>query len=137
MIEATKLNPRTLLSLGLPPATIPYGALIEPKGAERDRERFLYMGELYECKQDLFLSATGAKAPAKVDEASPETETAAPAAPMAAAVPAGPRLAWTPINSSNYSVMRSAVPGGWLVALGSGVTFVPDAKHAWDGGSVE
>jgi hypothetical protein len=133
MIEATKLHPRTGLSLGIPPATIPYGALIEPKGAERDRERFLYLGELYECKQDLFLSATGVKTP------EPELATAAgPEAEKAAVpVPSGPRLEWEPIHSSNYAVMRTGIPGGWLVALGSGVTFVPDAKHQWDGGSVE
>ena len=133
MIEATKLHPRTGLSLGIPPATIPYGALIEPKGSERDRERFLYLGELYECKQDLFLSATGAKSPAKAEEV---TE-AEPAEAEAAPVPSGPRLAWTTLPSSNYTVMRTSIPGGWLVAIGSGVTFVPDAKHQWNGGSVE
>jgi hypothetical protein len=137
MIEATKLHPRTGLSLGLPPATIPYGALIEPKGSERDRERFLYLGELYECKRDLFLSATGgAESAAKVED-EPET---APAETIEKAEPpavSGPRLEWKRLNSSEYTVRRAAVPGGWLVALQGGVTFLPDAKHRWDGGSVE
>ena len=36
---------------------------------------------------------------------------------------------------------RTAIPGGWLVRsvnLGesSGITFVPDEKHRWDGHSV-
>ena len=36
---------------------------------------------------------------------------------------------------------RTPVPGGWLVAFciedgGSGLTFVPDANHEWDGNSV-
>jgi hypothetical protein len=137
MIEATKLHPRTGLSLGVPPATIPYGALIEPVGSERDRERFKYLGELFECKLDLFISATrGAAGSSKIGEApAPPPE---PAAEKAEAAPSGPRLEWKSVNSSNYSVSRAAIPGGWLVSLGgSGVAFVPDPKHHWDGSSSE
>ena len=137
MIEATKLHPRTGLSLGLPPATIPYGALIEPKGSERDRERFLYLGELYECKRDLFLSATDG---AKAEDSAEEVVMSASAPPVENVEPAavsGPRLTWQPIHSSDYSVRRAAIPGGWLVALEGSVTFVPDAKHKWNGGSME
>jgi hypothetical protein len=137
MIEATKLHPRTGLSLGLPPATIPYGALIEPKGSERDRERFLYLGELFECQRDLFLSATGgAKSEAKMED----TPAPAPAEVFEKVEPtvvSGPLLEWEPLNSSDYPVRRAAVPGGWLVAQPNGVTFLPDAKHQWDGGSPE
>jgi hypothetical protein len=134
MIEATKVHPRTGLPLGVPPVTVPYGGLVEPQGLERDRQRFLYLGELYECKQDLFLSATGGKT-ASTDAADPEPEFA-PAVETEA--PSGPRLQWDRVNSSNYTVTRASVPGGWLVALnGSGVTFVPDPKHLWDGASVE
>jgi hypothetical protein len=139
LIEATKLHPRTGLSLGLPPVTVPYGALIEPVGSDRDRERFTYLGELYECKRDLFLSATGGAKSAPVEAAveEPAHSPAAESAPEAPA-PSGPRLAWERVGSSNYTVMRTPVPGGWLVALnGNGVTFLPDAKHQWDGGSVE
>ncbi len=136
MIEATKLHPRTGMPLSVPPVTVPFGALIEPVGSDRDSERFIYLSELFECKRDLFLSATGGdKGQSKAEEViaqSPDVEKAEPAAPS------GPRLVWEPINSSNYSVSRAAIPGGWLVALhGSGVTFVPDAKHKWDGGSAE
>lgn len=136
MIEATKVHPRTGLSLGVPPVTIPYGALVEPVGSERDHERFLYLGELYECKLDLFLSATGgAKSASKAEESA--HEAAAPGSPEPAA-PSGPRLEWHTVHSNHHSVTRVAIPGGWLVALhGSGVAFVPDAKHHWDGGSVE
>jgi hypothetical protein len=41
---------------------------------------------------------------------------------------------------STFTVYRAKVPGGWLV-LGdggnglSGVTFYPDPRHEWDGGS--
>jgi len=49
----------------------------------------------------------------------------------------GPWLQWDRLNSSDFAVRRAAVPGGWLVVLGAGgVTFLPDPKHAWDGGSV-
>ena len=39
-------------------------------------------------------------------------------------------------------VMRSKVPGGWLIAVYSGcsgsnsVTFMPDPRHEWDGNSL-
>jgi hypothetical protein len=131
MIEATKVHPRTGLPLGVPPVTVPYGGLVEPGDVERDRQRFLYLGELYECKQDLFLSATGSGKPESTVEAAVET------APEPEA-PSGPRLQWDRVNSSHHTVTRAAVPGGWLVALNdSGLTFVPDSKHLWDGASVE
>jgi hypothetical protein len=139
MIEATKVHPRTGLPLGVPPVTVPYGGLVEPQGLERDRQRFLYLGELYECKLDLFLSASegGKSASTDAGDAEPALASAVETAPEPDA-PTGPRLQWDRVNSSNYTVSRAAVPGGWLVALnGSGVTFVPDAKHRWDGASVE
>jgi len=34
-------------------------------------------------------------------------------------------------------VGRSKVPGGWLIVMGSNMTFYPDPKHTWDGGSME
>ena len=34
-------------------------------------------------------------------------------------------------------IRRARIPGGWLVAIrDEGITFVPDPKHEWDGGSV-
>lgn len=142
-IEATKLNPRTGMSLGLPDATVPYGALIEYVGPDRDRERFRYLSELYGCKREAFLSAT---AGAKLDQGAVEEEEVTPvsaseqAAPTAE-MPENPRevlLQWEELKSSNFSVLRTAIPGGWLVTVnGSSVAFVPDARHQWDGGSVE
>ena len=44
--------------------------------------------------------------------------------------------------SSAYMVERAKVPGGWLVISqfyvgpAHGLTFVPDPKHEWDGGSL-
>lgn len=139
LIEATKLHPRTGLPLGVPPVTVPYGALVEPVSSERDRQRFTYLGELYECKQDLFDSATGGARAASAVPAAAEPEAAPEAADSPEPeAPAGPRLEWARVNSSSYAMARTAVPGGWLVSLnGSGLAFVPDTKHTWDGGSVE
>lgn len=140
-IEATKLHPRTGLPLGVPPVTVPYGALIEPVGSDRDCERFRYLGDLCECQRELFLSATaGARSqpPAAAEpEPEPAPEPVVEKKPEKAA-PTGPRLEWERVNSSDYSVRRAAVPGGWLVAVdGNSVIFVADPKHEWDGGSVE
>jgi hypothetical protein len=137
MIEATKVHPRTGLPLGVPPVTVPYGGLVESRDVERDRQRFLYLGELYECKLDLFLSATGGGKSESADAMEPELAPEAETAPEPEA-PTGPRLQWDRVNSGNYAVTRAAVPGGWLVALnGSGLAFIPDPKHRWDGASVE
>jgi len=137
-IEATKVHPRTGLPLGLPEITVPYGALIERVGADRDRDKFRYLSEFYTCKHEAFVSATGGAEgpPEDVDAELPPAavglaEKASEPAPAREA-----RLEWGQVNSSDYAVWRAAVPGGWLVALnGSSVTFVPDSRHQWDGGS--
>jgi len=34
-------------------------------------------------------------------------------------------------------IRRAKIPGGWLVTIrDEGITFVPDPRHEWDGGSV-
>jgi hypothetical protein len=40
-------------------------------------------------------------------------------------------------TSANFSIYRTKIPGGWLVAVRphDSVTFVPDPQHEWDGGS--
>jgi hypothetical protein len=126
-IEATKVHARTGRPLGLPEVTVPYGALIEHVGRDHDREKFSYLGEFYTCKLDAYESATrGPRIPPKPAEA---------AEPLNAPAP---QLQWKPVTSSNYTIERAAVPGGWLVTLnGSSMTFVPDAGHQWDGGSLD
>ncbi|MBT9317220.1 hypothetical protein [Leptothoe spongobia] len=58
-----------------------------------------------------------------------------------------PELIWEKLNCKNQPVgglglWRAKVPGGWLVASrcgggeGSGITFYPDPKHEWNGGSL-
>lgn len=58
------------------------------------------------------------------------------------------RLIWQGLNSSreekgvfslSWDVYRTKVPGGWLVLVmqnTSGLTFVPDPDHKWDGASL-
>ena len=145
-IEATKVHPRTGMSLGKPDVTVPYGALIEHVGADRDHEKFTYLGEFYTCKHDAFESATGGakRASKKAAEEEEPAPVSAPA-PTSMAEPAPEpaparetRLEWATLDSSEYKVRRAAVSGGWLVTLdGNGVTFVPDPRHQWDGGSPE
>lgn len=134
-IEAIKLHPRTGLPLGVPPVTVPYGALIEPMGSDRDRERFMYLGDLCEVTREMFLSATGgaraAEAPA------PEPAPAAAEKAPEPAEPAVPRLQWYRVNSSDHFVKRAAVPGGWLVSVDGSVIHIADPRHEWNGGSVE
>lgn len=50
---------------------------------------------------------------------------------------------WEPIESSKgLTVLRIAVPGGWLIYASNsyhhhgGMTFYPDAEHRWKGGSL-
>jgi hypothetical protein len=42
-------------------------------------------------------------------------------------------------TSANFTIYRSKVPGGWLLATRphDNVTFMPDPQHEWDGGSAE
>jgi ribosomal protein L12E/L44/L45/RPP1/RPP2 len=137
-IEATKLHERTGAPMAGPEVTIPFGALVEAAGADRDQEKFRYLGELYSVRRDIFLAAT------KADEAEP-ARAAAPAAARAEAAPEAPakpsakeaKLKFEQLDAGGYSAARAKVPGGWLVTCGPGVTFYPDPRHEWDGASIE
>lgn len=136
-IEATKLNERTEAPLVGPPVTIPFGALIEPMGASRDREKFRYLGELYSVAQDIFLAATW----------SDEVEADSPSAPAVSVSPEGAqrvpqkakaaKLRFEQLDAGGYAMARAKVHGGWLIACGTGVAFYPDPTHEWDGTSLE
>lgn len=46
------------------------------------------------------------------------------------------------LSRAYHQVYRGRVPGGWLVTVGggqglAGITFVPDPRHEWDGGTLD
>jgi len=132
-IEAKKLNKRTGAPSTEPESTVPYGAIIDYQGPDGSAERFMYMGELFRCAHDLLASAMeGGKMP----KAAIVPDPAAAVAGAAAAEPAvqQPRLEFEALPSTHHTLTRAKVPGGWLVvASGSGIAFLPDAAHVWDG----
>jgi hypothetical protein len=129
-IEATKLNKRTGFPESGPEVTIPFGALVEYVGADRDLEKFNYLGEPYRCKHDLWMSAATGHAHTAAAGSSKPGDALQPA-------PEGPKLIWEPVPSTQYSLSRAKVPGGWLIALGgTGLAFYPDSAHEWDGTSL-
>jgi hypothetical protein len=137
-IEATKLHERTGAPLAGPEVTIPFGALVEPAGSDRDREKFRFLGELYSVRRDIFLAAT------KADEVEaapvpPPAAAAVEAAPEAPARPAAKeaKLKFERLDAGGFSVARAKVPGGWIITSGAGVAFYPDPAHEWDGASLE
>jgi hypothetical protein len=136
-ISANRLNPKTGVPYSEPESNIPFGAILTYKGSDRDQEKFIYMSELFRCPRDLLFSALdGGKLP-EDGEASAEEATASASA---AAVPKpAPQvtLKFEKLSAGSYSIARAKVPGGWLVVAGnSGVTFYPDAEHAWNGESL-
>ena len=125
-VEATKLHPKTGTALGVPDVTISYGALIEHVGSERDLEKFRYLGDLYACRHDAFMSATGGPSP----------QTRSPAGkPAAGSDRVASGLHWEQVASNGVPVSRAKVPGGWLVLCGAAATYLPDPAHQWDGSS--
>jgi hypothetical protein len=133
-IAAIHLNKKTGVPWSEPEANIPYGAVIQYVGADGGNEKFTYMSELYRCPADRLASALdGGKIPKEAQAASAKgVEDAAPASKPASAR----MLKFEHLAAGAYSVARAKVPGGWLVALGTGVTFYPDPEHAWDGQSL-
>jgi hypothetical protein len=126
-LEVTKLNKRTGIPVSGPPATIPFGALIEDVELDYDYGRFTYLGEPYRCASDVLKAAID-RGPAAAPAAGP------PAVEASAPEPQG--ITWEQLRSNALPTARAKVPGGWLVAVaGSGVTFYPDPAHAWDGNS--
>jgi hypothetical protein len=126
-----------------PDVTIPFGALVESLGTFGDREKFLFLGEPYSVRREIFVDALPPDAP----DAAEATATAAPPAsaqpqPHAAQAPsaqpaADAKLKFERLDAGGHAVARAKVPGGWLVTCGTGVTFYPDPKHAWDGTSLK
>jgi hypothetical protein len=135
-IEATKLNLRTGIPTSDPPVTIPFGAIVQDPVVDRDFRKFTYLGQRYRCADEMFRIAAAAisepdaqPAPASATE---PVESAPAAQELAAEEPAS--VAWERLGSNWLPLMRTKVPGGWLVALGDGTTalaFYPDPDHHW------
>jgi hypothetical protein len=133
-IAARRLNKKTGVPWSEPEANIPYGAVIQYAGSDGGNEKFSYMTELYRCPADILASALdGGKIP-KEAEAAP-VKAVSDSGPAASA-PTPHKLKFEHLSAGHYSVARAKVPGGWLVALGTGVTFYPDPEHSWDGQSI-
>ena len=126
-VEGVKVNKRS----GIPTTervNISFGAIIENPVEERDSLRFSYLGELIDVK---LAEIKGCFKP--IDGAVPT-----PAASIAAkaSAPADIRLIRWEAIPSNLTTQRTKVPGGWLVAAGHGLAFLPDPAHEWDGSSL-
>jgi len=127
-VEGVKVNKRS----GIPTTervTVSFGAIIEDPYEERDSLRFSCLGELIDVKMS---EIKGYYKPI-------EGTTVSAPAPAAAAKPSAPadtrKIIWESIPSS-LPTLRARVPGGWLVAAGNGLAFLPDPAHAWDGSSI-
>lgn len=137
-IDATKLHPRTLAPLAGPEVNIPFGALVESIGGDHARVKFLFLGEPYSVRREVFVDAVGPEAAAKAPAALPEVAPASAEPEPPAALDANEAaLKFERLDAAGYAVARAKVPGGWLVACGAGVTFYPDPAHEWDGASLE
>ncbi len=126
-LEVTKLNKRTGIPVSGPPATIPFGALVEDVELDYDYGKFTYLGEPYRCASDVLKAAL---------DRGPAAAAATPRVVQASA-PEPVGLRWEELRSNAQPTARAKVQGGWLVTVaGSGVTFYPDPEHGWDGGSL-
>ena len=126
-VEGLKVNKRS----GIPTTervNLSFGSIIENPVEERDSLRFSYLGELIDVKLAEIKGCYKA-----IDGI--EAARASPAASKSAA-PVDTRLIRWESIPSNLSTQRTKVPGGWLVAAGNGLAFLPDPAHEWDGSSL-
>ncbi|MBL8240432.1 MAG: hypothetical protein JNM66_23625 [Bryobacterales bacterium] len=127
-VEGVKVNKRS----GIPTTervTVSFGAIIEDPHEERDSLRFSHLGEIVDVKMSEI------KGYYKPIEGGAPAVASGPVAKSAAPVDSR-KIVWESIPSS-LPTLRAKVPGGWLVAAGNGLAFVPDSAHAWDGSSLQ
>ncbi len=124
-IEARKLHPRTGIPTTEPPVTIPFGAFIQDVVEDRDVQKFVYLGERYQVQTDVLRHAMTV-----VVKAAP-AEAAAPQPAPAATPVLPPQIVWETLITNGQSAQRARVAGGWLVASGQALAFVPDPDGAW------
>lgn len=136
-VDAKKLHPRSGIPLSEPPTLLPFGAILEKLREERDLFKFTYLGQPYQCEQKILKPALqlldGSPLDDDASDASGDLQPGTPA-PVAE-----PDIRWQRLLTTNGSLLRAKIPGGWLLtsANGTSITFVPDAGHAWDGKSIE
>lgn len=145
LVEALKVNAKTGVQM-TQRQEIPYGAIIENPHEVRGFLRFGYLGEMYDVKYSDIegyyklignLSGTPTAPTNVMTSPSPVRPIPVPksdASPVSATSDAQ-SLRFETLKS-DISIRRAKVPGGWLIVAGQGVTFVPDARHDWDGASV-
>jgi len=144
MVDAKPLHPKSGIPLAVPPVPMPYRAILEDVREERGIYKFTYLGKPYQCDERILGPAiTPYKNPlehiSERERGGFEMEAGEPvntALEMAAASTGpAPDFEWESIRTNRGALLRANVPGGWLVcsANGSGITFLPDAKHAWKG----
>jgi hypothetical protein len=128
-VEGVKVNKRS----GIPTTervNVSFGAIIENPVEERDCLRFAYLGELIDVK------LAEIKGCYKPMDGVPAVAAAPPGPAGKASAPADTRLIRWEAIPSNLTTHRAKVPGGWLVAAGNGMAFLPDPAHEWDGSSL-
>lgn len=145
MVEARRLNPNSGIPLTEPPTALPFGAMLDNVREERDVFKFTYLGKPYQCLQTILrpamepFGAAPVKAAAVVeeDDGGPAVVEAPVAAP--AVVAADAAFQWETVATSHGAILRAKVPGGWLVMTGrgTGLAFMPDTGHKWDGATLE
>ena len=129
-IDVDEINKRSGMPTGKK-RTLPFGAIIQDRVEDRDMERFTYLGELYRTKSEELTAAVRLIGDAPVTSSGASTSSS----PSPVAKPEY-KLKWEAMHSS-IPASRCKVPGGWLVSVtNGGLTFFPDAEHAWDGSSV-
>ena len=126
-IEARKLNPKTGAVLPGPDVTVPFGALVDKIERDRDMAKFRYLGVLHGCPHDVLMSA--------LEEGEASAEAPRASAPAGDGATAKRRVHWEKVESNGPAMLRTRVPGGWLVCVGEGLTFYPDPDHAWEPGA--
>ena len=126
-VEGVKVNKRSGISTS-ERVSLAFGAILVDPYEERDSLRFSYLGELVEAK---LADIKGYYHP--IDGVANLAST--PSAPKPSA-PVDPRyIRWESIPS-DLATKRTKIPGGWLVAAGNGLAFLPDPAHEWDGSSL-
>ena len=126
-LEAIKVNKKTGIQQSQR-INLSFGAILEGVLDNRDCLRFLHLGEMYDVKLSEISGYYKAIGGVSAEPA------AAPASKVDPTPPA-PSLKFEKLRS-NIGVSRAKIPGGWLVAVGESVTFVPDESHYWDGTSL-